>query len=122
MATKRAASKKVVSKKPDVAKATLLPSSANKEDVSKKATSQPVPLKKPVVAKATLSPSPADRKSSIQKQMTALQLQIEALDAQTVAELKGKISDTKKILRGYELELEELTGKRSATPRKIRRG
>ena len=42
------------------------------------------------------------------------------MNQEAAEELKQKISDTKKVLRGYELQLEELTGK-STTPSKGKR-
>ena len=79
------------------------------------------PAKKKVVAKKA---APAtDKKSNIQQQLAALHAQMEALNQEAVDELKAKISDTKKTLRGYELQLEELTGKSTGTPkaRRVRR-
>ncbi len=77
------------------------------------ATKKAVPSKKKVVAKAKASP--VDKKLDLQQQLAALHAQMEALNQEAVGELKVKISETKKVLRGYELQLEELTGKTSGT-------
>ena len=78
---------------------------APKAATPKKAT----PAKKKVVVKKA---APAtDKKSDIQQQLAALHAQMAALNQEAVGELKLKISETKKMLRGYELQLEELTGK-----------
>ncbi len=92
---------------------------ATKKIVPKGAALKKVVLKKKVVAKATAAPA-VDKKSDLQQQLAALHAQMEALNQEAVGELKLKISDTKKVLRGYELQLEELTGK-STTPSKGKR-
>ena len=69
-----------------------------------------VPPKKKVVAKTKVV-SAATKKSGLQQQLAALHAQMAVLNQEAVEELKLKISDTKKILRGYELQLEEITGK-----------
>ncbi len=66
--------------------------------------------KKKVVAKAKAA-SAIDKKSDLQQQLAALHAQMAALNQEAVGELKVKISDTKKVLKGYELQLETLTGK-----------
>lgn len=86
-----------------------------KATASKKAVSKAVPKKK-VVAKAKAASSP-DKKASLQQQLAALEAQMEALNQEAVDELKLKINDTKKVLRGYELQLEELTGKAAGSPK-----
>ena len=73
------------------------------------------PAKKKVVAKKAAPAS--DKKADIQQQLAALNARMEALNQEAVSELKTKISDTKKTLRGYELQLEELTGKVAGTPK-----
>ena len=73
--------------------------------------------KKKVVAKKV---APVTDKASLQQKLAALHVQMQALNQEAVDELKSKISDTKKLLRGFELQLEELTGK-STTPSKGRR-
>ena len=80
--------------------------SAPKAAASKKAA----PAKKKVVAKTKAAPA-TNKKSDLQQQLAALHAQMEALNQEAVDELKAKISDTKKLLRGYELQLEELTGR-----------
>ena len=84
---------------------------ATKKTVPKAAAlKKPVPPKKKVVAKTKVV-SVTTKKSDIQQQLAALHAQMAALNQEAVGELKLKISDTKKILRGYELQLEELTGR-----------
>ncbi len=85
---------------------------ASKAAASKKAA----PSKKKVVTKTKAAPA-INKKSDLQQQLEALHAQMEALNQEAVGELKVKISDTKKILRGYELQLEELAGK---TTRKLK--
>jgi len=82
--------------------------SAPKAAAKKSATAKAAPKKK-VVAKKV---APVIDKTSLQQQLAALEAQMQALNQEAVNELKLKISDTKKVLRGYELQLEELTGKR----------
>ena len=70
--------------------------------------------------KATRASSATEKKSALQTQIAALQAQVEALNTEAVEELKFKINDTRKTLRAYELQLEELTGKPAGAP-KVRR-
>ncbi len=88
---------------------------ATKKSAPKAAASKKPTPKKKVVAKKAAPAS--DKKSDIQQQLAALHTQMEALNQEAVDELKVKISDTKKVLRGYELQLEELTGKSTGTPK-----
>ncbi len=78
---------------------------APKADAPKKVA----PAKKKVVAKAKAAS--VDKKSDLQQQLAALHAQMATLNQEAVGDLKVKISATKKVLRGYELQLEELTGK-----------
>ena len=72
--------------------------------------------KKKVVAK-TKAASASDKKSVLQTQIEALQAQVEVLNTEAVDELKSKISETKKVLRDYEQQLESLTGKSTGSPK-----
>ncbi len=66
------------------------------------------------------APSANDKKAAIQKQIEALQAQVESLDQEAIHELKLKLSDARKVVQNLEAELETLTGK-SSTPPKVRR-
>ena len=62
----------------------------------------------------------SDKKAALQKQMAALQAEIESLDQAVVHELKLKLSDARKVVRDLEDELARLTG-RPAANEKVRR-
>ncbi len=90
---------------------------ATKKTAPKAATlKKAVPAKKKVVAKTKAAPA-TDKKSDLQQQLATLHAQMAALNQEAVGELKAKINDTKKVLRGYELQLEELTGKAKRKPK-----
>ncbi len=66
-------------------------------------------------------PSATDKKASLQKQIEALQGQIEALNEEAVHELKLKLSDARKLVRDLEDQLAQLTGKSGGDAPKTRR-
>lgn len=73
---------------------------------------------------ATEKAAPAsvkDKRFTIQKQIDALQSQMEDLNQEAVHELKLKISDARRVVTDLEGELEALTGKPSSTTPKQRR-
>ena len=55
--------------------------------------------------------SAKDKKLTLQQQIEALQKQMEALDQESIHELKLKLSDARKVVTSLEAELEHLTGK-----------
>ena len=61
-----------------------------------------------------------DKKAVLQKQIEALQGQVQALDQEAIHELKLKLSDARKEVAKLEDQLADLTGKPSG-PHKIRR-
>ena len=61
-----------------------------------------------------------DKKASLQKQIEALQGQMQALEQESIHELKLKLSDARKVVADLETELANLTGKPFGAP-KIRR-
>ena len=69
---------------------------------------------------ATNHQSANDKKAAIQKQIEALQGQMEALNQEAVHELKLRLSDARKLVATLEDELAQLTGKPAGAP-KIRR-
>lgn len=78
-------------------------------------TKKPAPKKK-VVAKA--QPTTAtDKQAELQKQIEALQVQMEALSQEAVQELKGKLSEARKVVSELEDELATLTGKSTDAPK-----
>ena len=64
-----------------------------------------------------------EKRTALQKQIDALQLQVESLNQEVVHDLKLKLSDARKVVRDLEEELANLTGKSAAEPRvrRIRR-
>lgn len=71
---------------------------------------------------ASTSQSPTDRKATLQKQMEALQKQMEEIDHAVIHELKLKLSDARQVVRNLEAELSKLTGEpAAAAPTKQRR-
>lgn len=65
--------------------------------------------------------SAQDKRNAIQKQIDALQGQIETLDQEAVHELKLKLSDARKVVQTLEEDLARLTGKPTASEPKTRR-
>ena len=61
--------------------------------------------------------SATDKKAAIQKQIDALQNQMESLNQEAVHELKLKLSDARKVVTNLEHELEALTGKAVGLPK-----
>ena len=64
-----------------------------------------------------MATSATEKKTSLQKQIEALQAQMHALDQEAVHELKLKLSDARKVVTDLEDELEQLTGKSSPGPK-----
>jgi hypothetical protein len=64
-----------------------------------------------------------EKQATIQKQIEALQVQLDSLNQEVVHDLKLKLSDARKVVRDLEEELGNLTGKAAAEPkvRRIRR-
>lgn len=71
---------------------------------------------------ATVS-SATDKKLSLQQQIDVLQKQVEALNQETIHELKLKLADARKLVLQLEDELATLTGKPAGEPKtkRIRR-
>ena len=69
---------------------------------------------------ATAPASAKDKKLSLQQQIEALQKQMEALDQESIHELKLKLSDARKVVSTLEDELAHLTG-RLAGETKVKR-
>lgn len=90
---------------------------------TKEAPTTRAALKKAVVAKTKVAKAllPTGTKAYIQKQIDALQVQMEALNQKAVHELKLKISDARRVVTDLEHELEQLTGKPSSAAPKQRR-
>jgi hypothetical protein len=61
-----------------------------------------------------------EKKAALQKQIEALHLQMDSLNQEAIHELKLKLSDARKVVQGFEDELEELLGKPVNAP-KVRR-
>ena len=66
------------------------------------------------------APNAIDKKAAIQKQIEALQGQMEVLDQEAVHELKLQLSDARKVVATLEAQLAHLTGKPLGAP-KVRR-
>ena len=58
-----------------------------------------------------------DKKASLQKQIEALQKQMQDLDQEAVHELKLKLSDARKLVATLEEELARLTGRPNGAPK-----
>jgi hypothetical protein len=69
---------------------------------------------------ATAPQTALDKKAVLQKQIDALQGQLQALDQEAIHELKLKLSDARKTVRDFEDQLATLTGRPSDAP-KVRR-
>lgn len=69
------------------------------------------------------APTATDKKAAIQKQIEALQNQMEVIAQEAVHELKLRLSDARKVVAKLEEELAQLTGKPAGLPkvRRIRR-
>ena len=87
---------------------------AKKKAVTKQKTTKPVVKRKAAVAikvvAAKPQPSASNRKLTLQQQIEALQKQMQNLDQETIAELKAKLADAKKVVSTLEAELATLTG------------
>ena len=58
-----------------------------------------------------MAQSATEKKSSLQKQIDALQKQMQDLDQESVTEIKQKLSEARKVVTTLEAELASLTGK-----------
>jgi len=65
--------------------------------------------------------SATDKKAVLQKQIEALQGQIEVLNEEAIHELKLKLSDARKLVRDLEDQLGQLTGRPAGVETKVRR-
>ena len=61
--------------------------------------------------------SATEKRAAIQKQIEALQGQVESINQEVIHDLKLKISDARKVVRDLEEELVALTGRPAAEPR-----
>ncbi len=66
------------------------------------------------------APTATDKKATLQKQIEALQNQMQALDQEAVHEVKLRLADARKVVTNLEHELESLTGRPVGLP-KVRR-
>lgn len=69
---------------------------------------------------ATPQSSP-DRKAALQKQIEALQKQMQEIDQEAVHNLKLKLSDARRVVRDLEVELAKLVGEPPAAEPEARR-
>ena len=85
------------------------------------ATKKPAPKKKSVKAPAVVAKAATTNKQAeLQKQIDALQAQMEALNQEAAQELKQKIADARKVVQDLEAELASITSKSAAFAKKQR--